>query len=70
MSTAVETMKYAAPRIRQTGILIGDEFRPSVSGRTFRTVNPSTEEVICEVAEGDAADVDLAVHAARAASSA
>jgi aldehyde dehydrogenase (NAD+) len=30
-------------------------------------VNPATEEVICQVAEGDAADIDLAVHAARAA---
>ena len=61
------TAMYSPPSIRQTGILIGDEFRPSISGRTFATVNPATEEVICEVAEGDAADVDLAVHAARAA---
>ena len=67
MSTVVEAAHVAAPKIRQTGILIGDEFRPSVSGKTFKTVNPATEEVICEVAEGDAADVDLAVHAARAA---
>jgi len=64
MSTAAI---YSPPSIRQTGILIGDEFRPAVSGRTFATVNPATEEVICEVAEGDAADIDLAVHAARAA---
>ena len=67
MSMIVEAKPYAAPKIRQTGILIGDEFRQSVSGKTFATVNPATEEVICEVAEGDAADVDLAVHAARAA---
>ena len=67
MSTIIEATHVAAPKIRQTGILIGDEFRSSVSGKTFKTVNPATEEVICEVAEGDAADVDLAVHAARAA---
>jgi len=67
MSTIVETKPVSAPKIRQTGILIGDEFRASVSGKTFKTVNPATEEVICEVAEGDSADVDLAVHAARAA---
>jgi len=67
MSTIVEATHVVAPKIRQTGILIGDEFRASVSGKTFKTVNPATEEVICEVAEGDAADVDLAVHAARAA---
>ena len=58
---------FSAPPIRQTGILIGDEFRSSVSGKTFPTINPATEEVTCEVAEGDAEDVDLAVHAARAA---
>lgn len=68
MSTTAEPQEFVAPKIRQTGILIGDEFRPSVSGKTFATVNPATEEVICEVAEGNAnADVDLAVHAARAA---
>ena len=67
MSTSVASTPATAPKIRQTGILIGDEFRSSVSGKMFETINPATEEVICEVAEGDAADVDLAVHAARAA---
>ena len=38
-----------------------------VSGKRFKTVNPSTGEAICDVAEADAADVDLAVKAARAA---
>jgi aldehyde dehydrogenase (NAD+) len=37
------------------------------SGRHFATVNPATETVIAEVAEGDASDVDAAVRAARAA---
>ena len=67
MSVATESGTYTAPAIRQTGILIGDEWRPAVSGRTFTTINPATEEIICEVAEGDAEDVDLAVHAARSA---
>ncbi|MCR9197025.1 MAG: aldehyde dehydrogenase family protein [Planctomycetaceae bacterium] len=67
MSVATESGTYTAPAIRQTGILIGDEWRPAVSGKTFSTINPATEEVICEVAEGDAEDVDLAVHAARSA---
>ena len=67
MSVATENRSFAAPAVRQTGILIGDEWRPSVSGKTFQTINPATEEVICEVAEGDKEDVDLAVHAARAA---
>jgi len=39
----------------------------AVSGKTFKTVNPSTEEVIAEVAEADKADVDKAVAAARKA---
>ncbi|MFY8057927.1 MAG: aldehyde dehydrogenase family protein, partial [Planctomycetaceae bacterium] len=59
------TADFAPPAIRQTGILIGDRFQPAISGRTFSTVNPATEDVICEVAEGDAADIDLAVRAAR-----
>lgn len=67
MSLATDSGTFTAPEIRQTGILIGDEWRPSVSGKTFETVNPATEEVICNVAEGDKEDIDLAVHAARAA---
>ncbi|MFN5733754.1 MAG: aldehyde dehydrogenase family protein, partial [Planctomyces sp.] len=59
------TADFAPPAVRQTGILIGDRFQPAISGRTFSTVNPATEDVICEVAEGDAADIDLAVRAAR-----
>ncbi|MFY9255317.1 MAG: aldehyde dehydrogenase family protein [Fuerstiella sp.] len=67
MSVATESGKFAAPRVRQTKILIGDDWRPAVSGKTFPTYNPATEELICEVAEGDKEDVDLAVHAARSA---
>ncbi len=36
-------------------------------GRTSPTVNPATAEPICEVAQADVADVDLAVRAARRA---
>ena len=48
-------------------LLIGNRWLASESGRTFATVNPSTGEEICQVAEADAADVDKAVRAARAA---
>jgi len=48
-------------------LLIDGEWRPSVSGKTFGTVDPATNQVICRVAEGDAADIDLAVAAARRA---
>ena len=37
------------------------------SGRTFPTYNPATEEVIAQVQEADAADIDKAVAAARKA---
>ena len=50
-----------------TKLLINNRWVPSESGRTFATINPSTGEEICQVAEADAADVDKAVAAARAA---
>jgi phenylacetaldehyde dehydrogenase len=39
----------------------------AVSGKTFPTYDPSTGEVLATVAEGDKADIDLAVKAARKA---
>ncbi len=39
----------------------------AASGRTFTTMNPATEQPICEVAEAGVEDVDRAVQAARAA---
>jgi aldehyde dehydrogenase (NAD+) len=50
-----------------TKLLINGRLVPSESGKTFATVNPSTGEEICQVAEADAADVEKAVRAARAA---
>ncbi len=48
-------------------LFIDGEWVDALSGKTFPTINPSTGEVITEVAEADAADVDLAVKAARKA---
>ena len=48
-------------------LLIGGAWVPAASGRTFATLNPATEAKIAQVAEGDAADVDAAVRAARSA---
>ena len=39
-------------------LFIDNEFVDAVSGKTFTTIDPSTEEVICHVAEGDKADID------------
>jgi len=50
-----------------TKLLINNRWVNSVSGKTFATVNPATGEEICQVAEADAADVEIAVRAARAA---
>lgn len=48
-------------------LLINGEWVDAASGATFETINPSTGEVITEVAEGGAEDIDRAVRAARAA---
>ena len=54
-------------KIRQTKMLINGVWQNSASGKTFETLNPATGEVIAKVAEGDKADVDKAVIAAREA---
>jgi aldehyde dehydrogenase (NAD+) len=51
----------------RTQAFINNEYVNAVSGKTFDTFNPSTEERIASVAECDKADVDIAVKAARAA---
>ena len=66
MATATEPRRTTR-RAFQTDMLIDGKWRESVSGKRFATVNPATEEVIAEVAEGDAADIALAVKAARKA---
>jgi aldehyde dehydrogenase (NAD+) len=48
-------------------LLIGSEWREAVSGKRFPTINPATGDPLADVAEADAADIDLAVRAARAA---
>jgi len=53
--------------VSATKLLINNRWVNSQSGKTFATVNPTTGEEICQVAEADAADVDLAVKAARTA---
>ena len=65
-ATATPTV-VPVPEVRRTKLLIGGEWREALSGKTFETINPATEQVIANVAEGDAADVDLAVKAARKA---
>lgn len=70
MTTATATPAKTgpkAPKVKDRPMLIGGKWVDAVSGRTFPTLNPATGETICQVAEGDKADVDLAVKAARKA---
>src|SRR6202034_2708511 len=48
-------------------LLIDGRRVPSASGRTFKSLNPATEQVIATIAEGNTIDVDRAVAAARRA---
>ncbi|PAA87659.1 hypothetical protein BOX15_Mlig016970g1 [Macrostomum lignano] len=52
------------PEVKFNKLFINNEWVDAVSGKTFPTVNPSTGQVIAEVAEGDKADIDRAVVAA------
>lgn len=48
-------------------ILIDGAWSEAASGKTFATHNPATGEVLAQIAEGDAPDIDRAVQAARRA---
>ncbi len=69
-----ELFEYApAPESRSVvdikssyGLFINGEFTDG-GGKAFKTISPSTEEVLAEVAEASDADVDTAVKAARRA---
>ncbi|MFI1310949.1 aldehyde dehydrogenase family protein [Streptomyces albidoflavus] len=49
------------------GLFIDGEFTEAADGQVFKTLSPSTEEVLSEVARAGAEDVDRAVKAARRA---
>lgn len=60
---ALAWLETSAPK----RMLIGGEWVEAVSGKTFETINPATEQRLAYVAEADSADVDAAVQAARRA---
>ncbi len=64
MSTSATAREKSIP-ITATRLLINNRWTQAASGRTFPTINPSTGEEICRVAEADQEDVDRAVKAAR-----
>ena len=49
------------------GLFIDGEFVDPIDGASFKTINPATEEVLADISEGGAADIDRAVRAARTA---
>jgi acyl-CoA reductase-like NAD-dependent aldehyde dehydrogenase len=59
---AVEWIRSGPKRL-----LIGGEWVAAKPGTTLDSINPATEEVLCQVAEADRADVDAAVASARRA---
>jgi len=67
MASTVSLPNHVDVALPELKLLIGNRWVAAESGRTFATINPSTGEAICQVAEADAADVDAAVHAAREA---
>jgi 5-carboxymethyl-2-hydroxymuconic-semialdehyde dehydrogenase len=69
MSQATDRVPLSAESVEVGPQLhyVAGEFRPGLDGRSFETLNPSTNEPIAGVAEGLAGDVDLAVRAARRA---
>jgi phenylacetaldehyde dehydrogenase len=67
MAVQDETAELAAEIVSPKRLLIDGEWVEAASGRTFQTIDPATEEVLAEIAQGEAEDVERAVRAARRA---
>lgn len=44
---------------------INGSYKDSASNKSFDNINPATDEVLCQIPEGSAEDVDQAVQVAR-----
>ncbi|MFK7858349.1 MAG: 5-carboxymethyl-2-hydroxymuconate semialdehyde dehydrogenase [Granulosicoccus sp.] len=66
LSVNVEKLNRYLERFKDSGILnhIDGKGCPALSGATFESSSPVDESVICKVARGAAADIDLAARAA------
>ncbi|MBO0746184.1 MAG: aldehyde dehydrogenase family protein, partial [Candidatus Dormibacteraeota bacterium] len=64
---AAAAKESARSRVRPVQHLIDGRFVAAAEGGTFETVDPTTNEPITTVADGDASDIDRAVGAARRA---
>jgi len=66
-ASALEEPIAPPVQVKYTHLLIDGQFVNAASGKTFPTLDPRTGDVIANVPEGDAEDVDRAVKAARKA---
>ena len=62
-----EAMAWLDRHDRRFGLFIGGKFRTAASGESFNTSNPADGQHLAEISQPDAADIDLAVAAARKA---
>lgn len=73
LKTKSGAAEYKTVKVKANGLelslpvqhFIGGKFVDGLEGKTRPTINPATEEVIVEVAEGGAGDVDAAVTSAK-----
>jgi phenylacetaldehyde dehydrogenase len=67
-SVAVKPTENVTGYVTKTRkMLINGKWVDAASGKTFKTYNPATGEVLSNIAEGDKEDINRAVQAARAA---
>ncbi|OTF81444.1 hypothetical protein BLA29_007728, partial [Euroglyphus maynei] len=50
--------------VKYTQIFINNEWKNSINGKTFETINPFTEKKLADIQAGEKADIDKAVEAA------
>src|SRR6476620_4456663 len=67
LMAATATRPAAKPTVRQTKLMINNDWVNASDGGTFDTLNPATGEVVAKVAHATAKDVDAAVRGARRA---
>ena len=69
LDTNIEKLNGFLTRFEDKGVLnqIGGQAVAAQSGRTFETSSPVDESLICQVAHGDADDIDAAAQVAKAA---
>ncbi|XP_017478932.1 PREDICTED: aldehyde dehydrogenase, mitochondrial-like [Rhagoletis zephyria] len=56
---------HVNPDVLYTGLFINNEWHKSKSGKTFPSINPTTEKQVAEIQCAGKEDVDIAVQAAR-----